>query len=118
MTTPTWLDIAERNPDAVHRVYGCEQATEILGRTRRIVDRIMPRSPVPHGFYNPEGFVAASRLSSHQRLLARSVQQRVSKKVLERDRHMTALQKAEAMVGRRLTYRPGTFRYRTRDADS
>ena len=118
MTNPTWLDIAERDPSAVDRVYGCQQATEILGRTRRIVDRIMPKGPVPNGFYDPEGFVAASRLSSHRRLFAHSVQQRVSEKVMERDRQMTALQKAQAMVGRKMSHRPGAFRYRPEGACS
>ena len=38
-------------------------------RAAQIVDRVMPRLPTPHGFYDPHGFVAACRYSSERKRL-------------------------------------------------
>lgn len=107
-----WTELAQTDPDALDRLYSCNQASEILGRTRRIVERVMPRKPTPHGFYDPEGFVRASQLNSHRRRLAKSIQERVSQKVHKRDRDLTPAQKAERMKDPRLGYGPGRFTYR------
>ena len=42
-------------------------------RAEKIVDRVLPALPVAHGFYDPHGFVAASRrLSERKRLYWRT----------------------------------------------
>lgn len=38
-------------------------------RAQRIVDRVMPAIPTPHGFYDPAGFIAASRHSGERKRL-------------------------------------------------
>lgn len=38
-------------------------------RARRIVDRVMPKTPTPHGFYDPAGFIAAARYSGERNRL-------------------------------------------------
>ena len=38
-------------------------------RAARIVDRVMPPIRTPHGFYDPQGFVAACRYSSERKRL-------------------------------------------------
>lgn len=112
MKFPTFSEIAQKEPEAIHRLYACEQATEILGRTGRVVDRVMPNEPTPHGFYDFEGFIASSRLASHRRLFARSVQQRIKAKVEARDKRLTAEEKAMTMEKRTISYGPLSFRYR------
>ena len=51
-----WAKLGQTDSKALDQLYACNQASEILGRTRRIVDRIMPQKPTPHGFWDPEGF--------------------------------------------------------------
>jgi len=35
-------------------------------RAARIVDRVMPKIKTPHGFFDPEGFIEASRYSGQR----------------------------------------------------
>jgi hypothetical protein len=35
----------------------------LLARTGALVDRLIPATPTPHGFYDPAGFIAASQNS-------------------------------------------------------
>ena len=114
MERETWRAMADRNPAAVERVYQCEQATEILGRTRRIVDRVMPLRATPNGYFDPEGFISAARLSSHRRLFARSVQQRIAMKVGSRDSAMTPSDKGRVMDACTIPYRSSPYSYTER----
>lgn len=103
---PGWLDMAKRDPEGIDRVYACEQATEILRRTRRIVARVMPSPPPVHGFYDPEGFIRSARLSSHRRLFAKSVRRRISAKVHARDSLLSPTDKAAILEGARTAANP------------
>tara|TARA_B100000929_G_scaffold71511_2_gene54793 strand:+ start:904 stop:1275 length:372 start_codon:yes stop_codon:yes gene_type:complete len=107
-----WAKLGQTDSKALDQLYACNQASEILGRTRRIVDRIMPQKPTPHGFWDPEGLIQASRLSSHRRLFAKSIQERIAQKVKLRDRTLTPAQKAERMKDPRLGYGLNRFTYR------
>ena len=53
-----------------------EANRKILVRTKRIVDRILPSKPVPHGFDDPQGFMQCAltrgwRIRLHLYLAAR-----------------------------------------------
>jgi hypothetical protein len=52
----------------------------IGGRASKIVARVMPAKPVVHRFYDPAGFVAASRYSDARNVLRRALIARIAAK--------------------------------------
>jgi hypothetical protein len=94
---PTWQHIASRDPDSIDRILACRQSAEAIERTSRILDRVMPLRPAPGAFHDPEGFIASSRLSSHRKLLARSVMQRIRAKIAVRDANLTLDEKVSIL---------------------
>lgn len=40
-----------------------------LQRAARIVDRVLPVKPTPHGFYDPDGFVLSARYRRERKML-------------------------------------------------
>lgn len=47
----------------------CARERNYSDRATKIVDRVMPRRPTPHGFYDPQGFVENCRYNSQRKRL-------------------------------------------------
>jgi hypothetical protein len=73
--------VAERLRRSRRALELIDEAGEILSRTTRIVRRLMPDRRTPHGFYDPQGFVAASNYHSDRKRLFKQVQPRIEEKV-------------------------------------
>ena len=96
--TRDWERIAEKNPEAIKMLYGCQQATEILDRTAKIMRRLAPKKRVPHGFYDPAGFFESLEYSAARIELRKIIQTRISEKVLSRDSKITFQQMLESVI--------------------
>lgn len=115
-TTISWKQIAQRNPEQVESIFGCYQAKEILGRTTRVIDRLMPEEPTPSFFHNPGDFIEASKRQTQKRKLANEIRRRVSDKVRKRDKVLTVMEKADLIEKTEVSFKQTPFFYRNEAA--
>lgn len=89
-------DIAQRDPASVRRLYRCHQSIEALERTSRIVDRLLPVKPTPHGFFEPLAFMADNNMAARNRL-SRAILPHIRAKIEARDTDKSTLEIAAIM---------------------
>lgn len=86
---PTWTELARTAPATVRGLYACDQAHEMFDRLNRIIDRVMPIKPTPHGFRDPYGFVVASQYTGERQRLSKELKSRLMEKIRARDARLT-----------------------------
>ena len=76
------VDTAKEILAEIDRITG--RADAILTRSSRIVDRLLPLGPTPSGYFNPQGFIAASIRTGQRNDLFRAIKPRIATKYDER----------------------------------
>lgn len=95
-----WQKIARQDPKNLEIVFQCEQSTEIIERTKRIMNRIAPKTKGAHGFYDPRGFIDSLEIAGMRYDLRNLVEKRMKTKVLKRDEDLTIEDKVTIVANR------------------
>jgi len=95
-----WQKIAMLHPNNIEMVFQCEQSTEIIERTKRIMKRIAPKTKAAHGFYDPRGFMESLEIAGMRYDLVKLVEQRMKQKVTKRDADLSIQEKANIIAGK------------------